>query len=550
MSEDERFIERYNNFFDEYLKENPIYATYLGKHDQDHLLGDSSKEHVIKVYELLMIAWKEMEEAIDKSKLSFENQIDYELLEHSVELQKFRFEILQTWKTGYGWSRSVGAVGSALYALLTREFAPFEKRAESMVGRMERVPEFLDQSKNTWIEPVELWTRLTIQECETTPSLLQFLSALISQYPGISDELKERAAKAAKMAMDSISTYKTFLEQDVLPRADRDWCIGEENLSKILELRKLPYKAEEILEMGWRFFNETNADLEKLASDMAPGKTFEEVREMIKSDHPETFDELLEFYTKSVTEARKYVIEKELASVPEKGEVVEVKETPEYMAPIIPFAAYMTPAYFDEEKIGIYIVTRPKDPSMFQEHSYNGILNTSVHEAYPGHHLQMSMGVLNTSFIRIFAQGTETVEGWAHYCELMMLEEGFLQGKEFEFIQKLDVLWRAARIIIDVKLSSGKMTFDEAVNLLVEKVGMKKEGATAEVKRYTSSPGYQLSYLIGKHLILDLREKMKEKLGDKFNLKFFHDVILKNGGIPYYFLEQVMEREADKLLAN
>ncbi|MFW9991445.1 MAG: DUF885 domain-containing protein [Candidatus Odinarchaeota archaeon] len=551
MSDDERFVQWYKAVTDDVLKENPVFATFVGIHDYDHLLPDSSKEHTIKEHEKLMASWKEMKEKFDKTNLSIENQLDYDLLDHLCELGRFQFEVLETWKTGSRQGGGpVGGIGGSLFPLLTRDFAPFEKRAESMVERIERAPEYLERSKNHWIEPVKLWAELAIQECITTPGLLHFSSSLIAQHPAVSDELKERAVKAVENAVNAIGAYKNFLEEDVLPRANRDWCIGKENFAKLLEQRKLPYSADEILELGWNLYNETREELEKIANEIIPGKTFEEVRENIKRDHPETFEEILELYRSSVTEARKFVIEKELASVPGEGEIVEVIETPDYMRPVLPFAAYFLPAYCDPVKKGTYIVTRPQDPEMFQEHSRKSIMNTSVHEAYPGHHLQTATAAMNASFVRVLVQGTETIEGWAHYCEQMMLEEGFLQGKEIEFIQKLDVLWRAARIIIDVELSSGNMTFEEAVNFLIEKVGMKKEGARAEVNRYTSSPGYQLSYLIGKHLILQLRQKAKEKLGDKFNLQLFHDLILKSGAIPYHYLEKCMEQEMDKLLSG
>ncbi|MFW9995053.1 MAG: DUF885 domain-containing protein [Candidatus Odinarchaeota archaeon] len=548
MREDQRFVDWTNNFFEEFLRENPGTATFFGKHDYDHLLGDGSKEHTIRMYEKFMATWKEMKETFDRSKLSFHNQIDYDLLDHSGERQKFEFETLQTWKTGYNGGGPVGGIGGSLFSLLTGEFAPFEKRAESMVGRMERIPEFLEQSKNTWMEPVDLWTRLAIQECESMPGLLQFLSNLIEKFPGISKDLKKRASKASKAAVETIKAYKTFLEQEVLPRANRDWCVGEENFSSLLEIRKLPYTAEEILEMGWALYDKTKEELRALADKIAPGKSFEEVRGILKSDHPKTFEEVLELYTKAVVQARHFVAEKGLASIPsQEEEFVEVKETPGYLAPLIPKAAYIPPAYFDPVKKGIYIVTRPKDASTLQEHSRITIINTSVHEAYPGHHLQMSVASLNSSFIRMFVMGTETIEGWAHYCEQMLLEEGYLEGKEFEFIQKLDALWRATRLIVDVELSRGRMSLDEAVEFIIEKAGKSKETAIATVNHCTGVPGYHLSYLTGKHLVLHLREKMKRKLGNEFSLQFFHDVILKNGSIPYYFLERAMEHEAEKL---
>ncbi|MHA2299082.1 MAG: DUF885 domain-containing protein [Candidatus Hodarchaeales archaeon] len=549
MNEDERFVSWYHQFFDEFMKENPIAATFFGKHEYDHLLGELSTEQAIRQYERSMAYWKELKEKFDRSKLSFDNQIDYELLDHYFEQTRFNFETLQTWKTGYRNSGPVGTIGGGLFPLLTGEFAPFIKRAESIVERMERVPNFLEKSKDIWKEPVELWTQLAIQECDSMPGLLQFLSGVIEQDPGAGDDLKQRAVKASNTAIKSIKTYRTFLEQEVLPKASRNWCTGEGIFSKLLKLRKLPYTGDKILEMGWKHYEETKTELEKLASEIALGKSFDEVRELLNGDYPETYDTVLEHYTEAVTEARKFIIEKKIASMPNQGEeFVEVKETPEYMSPLIPLAAYIPPAYLDPVKKGIYLVTKPKDNSLLRDHSRIGILNTSVHESYPGHHMHMSVASLNASLIRTFVFANETAEGWAHYCEQMMFEEGYLKGKEFEFIQKLDSLWRAVRLIVDIELSRGRITFEEAIDFIVEKAGKSRETAIAIVSHCTTSPGFHLSYLTGKRLILGLREKVFDKLGDRFNLKFFHDVILKNGCIPYYFLEQVMEREVEMLL--
>ncbi len=139
------------------------------------------------------------------------------------------------------------------------------------------------------------------------------------------------------------------------------------------------------------------------------------------------------------------------------------------------------------------------------------------------------------------------MEGWAHYCEDMMQEVGFNTSDEVRFIQLLDIIWRAWRIIIDVDLHCGKMTFDEAVDALVREAGMEKPSAVAEVKRYTQYPGYQLSYLLGKHLIKELREEVEGRMGDNFSLGFFHDTILYAGSIPFHLLRRAVEAKLAKL---
>jgi uncharacterized protein (DUF885 family) len=206
----------------------------------------------------------------------------------------------------------------------------------------------------------------------------------------------------------------------------------------------------------------------------------------------------------------------------------------------------MMPSKYDKPQIGVYIVTRPKDIANLGNHlNYKSIRNTAVHEAYPGHFLQGSCSNRG-SIIRIIIDGTETVEGWAHYCEQMMAEQGFITDPETKLVQVNDIIWRAVRIIVDVKLSRGEMSFDEAMDMLIKETGMSKEGATAEVRRYTQTPGYSLSYLLGKHLILQLKTELKQKMGSKYTDKFFHDTITANGYLPMSLLRRVFEQKIGK----
>lgn len=245
-------------------------------------------------------------------------------------------------------------------------------------------------------------------------------------------------------------------------------------------------------------------------------------------------------------EARDFVQDKKLATVYPQDKLL-VEETPAFLTPVIPFAALMAPAKFDKPQIGIYIVTKPKDPANLGKHlNYASIKNTAVHEAFPGHFLQTATSNRG-SFVRQLAQGTETVEGWAHYCEEMMIKEGFTTDLKSRFMQINGMIWRAVRIIVDVQLSRGQMSFEDAVQMLVNETGMTKEAALAEVKRYTQTPSYALSYLLGKHLILKLKEEVKQKTGDKFDERFFHDTITANGYLPVSMLRKVFNQKLSNL---
>jgi uncharacterized protein (DUF885 family) len=283
----------------------------------------------------------------------------------------------------------------------------------------------------------------------------------------------------------------------------------------------------------------------KLAQRIAPGESERDVMNRIESCSPFSFEEALKFTEQTMEEAKRFVQDKNVATVYPEDKLL-VRETPGFLAPLIPFAALNMPSKYDKPQIGVYIVTRPKDPSNLRKHlNYASIRNNAVHEAFPGHFLQGAVSNRG-SIIRLLVDGTETVEGWAHYCEEMMAEKGFNSDKETRLVQVNDMIWRAARIIVDVKLSWGEMTFEEAVQTLVDETGMSREGATAEVTRYSQTPGYPLSYLLGKHLILQLKRDVKKRMGSKFDEKSFHDTITANGYLPMSMLRKVFEQKTSQ----
>jgi uncharacterized protein (DUF885 family) len=191
--------------------------------------------------------------------------------------------------------------------------------------------------------------------------------------------------------------------------------------------------------------------------------------------------------------------------------------------------------------VGTYIVTPPATPEMMREHNRSSISNTSVHEAYPGHHLQLSAAITNPSLVRLFSGAPEFAEGWAFYCERMMKEAGFDDTPTGWYIVHTDAIWRATRIILDVQLHRGLIGFDDAVDRLVAETGFERPAALAEVKRYTSTPTYQLSYLFGRHMIEKLRADVQAREGRDFSVKRFHDTLLYGGTMPVSYARRLFE---------
>jgi uncharacterized protein (DUF885 family) len=290
---------------------------------------------------------------------------------------------------------------------------------------------------------------------------------------------------------------------------------------------------------------ESKAARDAVCAEIDPTLSPAEVGDLIKNDHATTFPEALDEYRHDMDRSRAFVIEHDLATVPSDEKLIVI-ETPSFMRHVIPFAAYFSPAPYDPVPLGIYIVTPPETPGMMREHNRASISNTCVHEAYPGHHLQLSGAATNPSRVRLFSGAPEFSEGWAFYCERMMKEAGFDDTPRHRYIQYTDAIWRSTRIILDVQLHRGEVDFDAAVDRLQAETGFERPAALGEVKRYTSTPTYQLSYLYGRHMIEALKADVERRMGPAFNLKFFHDTLVYGGTMPVSYARRLF----DARLAN
>lgn len=522
-----------------FLEKNPDFATYLGLHDPyDYLLPKGSTDRLMENLQLMEEWISRLNEVIRREELSEEHQTDWDVIEKAYELWKFQLYELRMHELDPDATEELGGL---IFIMFTRDYAPLEKRVDAIAARIEKIPKFLEEFRTRFqnSKPVKLWTELAIEKAQNLGGLFQFILHVAKGK--VSEKIYERLSRAIQNLQPELKRHIEWL-QSLLPRTKDEWAVGKEKFERLLQLREIGMSSEEIYRLGVKYLEELKAERERLAQQIAPGKSVEEVMKIIESNAPKTFEEALEATRKAMEEARRFVQENDIATVyPE--DVLLVEETPAFLAPVIPFAALLMPAKFDKPQIGIYVVTRPKDPSNLGKHlNYPSIRNTAVHEAFPGHFLQGAISNRG-SFIRLLAEGIETVEGWAHYCEEMMAEKGFMKGLETRFIQVNDMIWRAVRIIVDVKLSRGEMSFEEAVEMLMKETGMSREAAVAEVKRYTQTPGYALSYLLGKHLILKLKEEVKQKMGDRFNEKFFHDTITANGYLPISMLRKVFDQK-------
>jgi uncharacterized protein (DUF885 family) len=521
------------------VRDNPILGTALGLHALDDQLGDGGREAVLAESEADHAHLAQVE-AIAPGDLSATARFERDLELHNVRRAIFDSDELRIWERR---SLALDSIGDGLFLLFARDHAPLADRLAAIAGRLEAIPEYLEQSRSRAVVPqVRTWQQVEIETAAELPTFLdEIVAAADGAIEGPERRRLERAADAARIAVE---LYATWLEGTLADGTD-DWPIGRERHDALVAHRAFDgLDADEILELGWQKLAEEKAARISAAREVDPDASEAEVVDRVKSDQPGDFMAALTAYKTSMHRARAHLIERDLVTVP-ADERIDVVATPEYLRNVIPFAAYFEPATFDHDPKGIYVVTPSVggEPNAMREHNYASISNTSIHEAYPGHHLQLDTARRHPSLTRLMADAPEFTEGWGMYSELMMREHGFDDDPRFRVVMHTDAIWRACRIILDVRMHRGEVTLAEAVDFIVEHTSFERANAAVEARWYTYRPTYPLSYLLGRTLLLKLRADEQARLGDAFSLKGFHDTLLRNGSLPISFHRRLLAGE-------
>ena len=534
MDANTKFDQTAKEMFKTFIGRDPLLATSLGIHDYDHLLPNGTLKAKLEDIEIARNYLKRIEEFED-AELTQERRFDKDLAIDSLKLSLFFDENLRLWSSS---PEAPHTLGASLFLLLTREFASIQDRLGKLNDRIQVIPRFLRDSRERIIDPVELWTTLAIQATEGLPHLLEEIVTIAKD---VKFSLRDDLTGVSEDATAAISDYKDWLSNKVITRSRKNFAIGKKNFDKILELRGLGLSSDELLRFAYSALDKEKARLRELALKVRPGATVEDVKQIIKSRHPKSFQEALEAYRRSIETSKNFIMERNVFRIP-PNEVVIVRETPKFMKSLVSTAAIFQPAKFDKDQISIYLITSHQDQKFLEEHNYHSIPNTTVHEAYPGHHLQGCCANANQSLIRLLTPfPVEFVEGWAHYCEEYMKDIGFDDSIEARFEQTIGMIWRATRMILDTKLARGEITFEAAVKFLVEQTGMERQIATIEVNEYAERPSYFLSYYLGKQMIQKLKRDVKEKLGEDFDERKFNDLLLYAGSIPMKYIRRAVQ---------
>ena len=462
---------------------------------------------------------------LDEGELDEDRYIDYQLMKSAVSVECHDLQELD-WR----YRNPLAYVPvHAVYQLLIH---PVPEVQKAIRHRLQAIPEYLRGARTLLsLMPervVPVWLQSAIKQCEIGAGFIRNLG----RDPLISEKFKNpaRLQPLFDEASHALDEFVHFLQQDIAHKAAGDFAVGEDRFNRLLvENHFLDVDAKEILAFGEKLFAETESELKAQAESMESGADIRVLLEKIREKHPKQA-RLLDTYRQRMREAHKWLQRHDLVTLPEK-EALHIQETPGFLKPLIPFAAYEPPMPVDKKQRGLYYVTTSNDEALLAEHNQYSIDLTSVHESYPGHHLQFVTANIHhaDNTTRSVHASASLYEGWALYCEDLMEEQGFLNRKEHRFIMLRDRLWRALRVIIDVKIHTRGLSITDASKLMVEKLGFDQKLADAELAWYSTAPTVPLCYATGYELIKAVREHQQQKPG--FELKAFHDALLEQGSI-------------------
>lgn len=515
---------------------SPERATGLGLHKNDALLDDRTivgDDKAVEREEALLKSFRERFKngSAGSGELGAGAKTDLAMLQGALEVD------IRTRRVQRPLQRMPSLYTSPLHAIFmmtARDYAPAADRARNVVGRLEKIPKVVEAAKANLLNPPKVWTEVGIDRAGSAKTFLEAQRAFLTSSLPNEGARVDAALKSAEAAYDD---YKKFLQKEILPKSNGRFASGRELFELLLQNDYfLDEKADDLLAMGKKLFAETNDQMTSVAKRIDPkAKGWPEVVARLKGNHP-TADGLLDAYRTEVKRARAFLVQKDAVDFP-PGDDLEVIDTPPFMRSTVT-AAYDQPPPFDATTKGFFFVTpvdktlsKAKQEEMLRENDHGDLVDTAVHEAYPGHHLQLSFARLHPSLVRKALDPSIFSEGWALYSEELMAELGYYTDEE-RLLQLEWTLVRAARIIIDVGLHVQDMTFEDAVKKLTDEVHLEKQLALSEVKRYTMNPTQPLAYLTGRQMIFKMRERAKQRDGAKFSLKKFHTDVLTRATVP------------------
>jgi uncharacterized protein (DUF885 family) len=553
-AQDDSFQKIAHDYVEQYLKANPEQATELGDHRFDGELTDYSAEARAKDL-AVQKEFRDKLNAIDGSQLTGANNIDFRILKENIDYEIFRAEELKEPE----WNPLVymQSLANSLYLLVARDFAPAEKRIPSLRQRMEKIPGVIAQAKANLQHPPRIHTETAIEQTQGAINLVRTeLAPLLDQAPQMKKDLAPLQDKTAAALED----YKKWLQNDLLTRSDGDFRLGADKyrkklhfaLASDLPMEEILKRAKTDLEQTQTAIYETALPLYKKYFPNADQQSFADkhkvtaaVLDKLAEQHPND-GTVVDYAKKVVTEATDFVKRHDVVSVPNMP--LDVIAMPEFKRGVA-IAYCDAPGPLEKNGKTLFAVApTPKDwsrerkESFFREYNNYMIRDLTVHEAMPGHFLQLARSneFRAPTLVRAIFQSGPFIEGWAVYCEQVMAEQGY-GGPEVK-MQQLKMRLRAiCNAILDQSIHAGNMSEKEAMDLMTKEAYQQEGEAVAKWKRARLTSAQLSTYFVGATEHLDLRAAEQKKLGDQFNLKKYNDQVISYGSPPVKYVREILQ---------
>jgi uncharacterized protein (DUF885 family) len=540
----EPFSKFVDDYFDARFAYLPTQATASGFHQYDSQFEDRSRRRIeSRIVELRTFLARL--QAMDRAKLSFDDQIDAEALEGQIRGFLLDSDTIRNWERnpmGYA-----GVPGGAADSLIKRNFAPPAERLRSLVARLKLMPPIYETAKANLVNPAKEFTDLAIRMSKGS---VGYFSGTVAKWAkeaaGPDAALQKEFDDANGRVIAATRDFAAWLEKDLLPRSKGSYAIGAENfLAKMKYDEGVEIPLAELLAKGEAQLAKDYAAFVETAKRIDPSKTAAEVMKSLSDDHP-TPETLIPSVARSVEDARRYLVEKDLVTIPSEVRP-KVTETPPF-ARSGTFASMDTPGAYETKATEAFYYVTPVEPEWDAKHKeehlrlYNPYVVSiiDVHEVWPGHYLQFLYAPrFPTKTRKLIFCGTNA-EGWAHYGEQMMVDEGFGGGNpKYRLAQLQEALLRDCRYVVGIKLHTQGMSVEDGTKVFVEKGFQEPANAYEEARRGAYNPTY-LYYTLGKLQIQELRDEYRAKKGA--SLKQFHDAFVAQGGLPIALVRRILFR--------
>ena len=552
QSRDAEFNKLADRLFDEVVfRYDPGSGTQAGFHQYDSLLASLSRPEI----DSEIAAYRKFEallQEFDPRGLSPWSAADRELALAQIRSELLTLETIRPWEKNPDVYSS--GITAAIFNIMSRTFAPPAERLKSVVARERLIPRVFEAARANLKNPPRIYTEVAIEQLSGIVSFFQNdVPKAFIQAAG-EKALWAEFQKSNADVIRAIQNYETFLKQDLLPRSQGDFRIGAETYRKKLRFDEMvDTPLDRLLEIGYRDLRTNQAEFRKVAAQIDPKRTPQQILDQAEKDHPPA-DKLLDSFQGVLGGLRSYIEQHHIVTIPSRVPPV-VEETPPFLRALTT-ASMDTPGPYEKvAKEAFFNVTLP-DPhwSKVQTEQYldgfnrGTIISTAVHEVYPGHYVQFLWLPGVPTKIRKLMGCSSNAEGWAHYAEQMMLDEGYGGGNlKLRLGQLQDALLRDARYIAGIQMHTGNMTVPEATEVFINEGYQVRPVAEKEAKRGASDPTY-LVYTLGKLEILKLRDDYKKMKGAQYSLEAFHDAFLQQGTPPVKLVRRALLRNDSPVL--